>query len=135
MLRIAFAVCALGLLGSHAAAEQLTYRYLPTSGAGTTSLYRGSDGAAGTRRAWWGGAQRPANGEARATHVVTFRHPYNGQNVSVPITFPDGTPRIEHLADRIVYNYGAYSITSRFLSDGSVEVTYNSGLFRALRLQ
>lgn len=136
MFRVVLAVLGLLLLaGPRLTAEQVRFRYLPTSPDGSTSLYRGSDGAPGVRRSWYGGAASAYPQEVRATHMVTFRHPYTGQNVSVPITFPDGTPRIEYAGDRIIYNYGAYTVTSRFLSDGTVEVIYNSGLFRPLRFQ
>jgi len=116
-------------------AEQVAFRYMPTAANGSTSLYRGSDGAPGERRAWWGGPARAFNQEVRATHIVTFKHPYNNQNVSVPLTLPDGTPRIDYATDRVIYNYGAYMVTSRFLPDGSVEVIYNSGLFRPLQFR
>ena len=56
-----------------------------------------------------------------------------GRNVTVPIRMPEGQPRLEHRADRIVYNYGDYTIEARFLTDGSVDVVYNTGTFgRAL---
>jgi hypothetical protein len=45
---------------------------------------------------------------------------------------PEGTPRIEHVWRRIVYNYGSYTVAVLFLPDGSVDVIYNSGLLRGL---
>jgi hypothetical protein len=50
--------------------------------------------------------------------------------VTVPLCLPEGTPRVEHVRDRIVYNYGSYTVEVRFLPDGSVDVLYSSGLFR-----
>jgi hypothetical protein len=67
----------------------------------------------------------------RATRLVCFRHPCTGQNVSVPLALPDSTPRMEYVRDRVVYNYGDYTVEIRFLKDGSAEVIYDSGLFRA----
>ncbi len=66
--------------------------------------------------------------------MVTFRHPYTGRNVTLPLTLPEGTPRLEHLADRIVYNYGEYTVEARFFRDGSVETVYNSGFLRPLAM-
>jgi len=48
----------------------------------------------------------------------------------VPLTLPEGTPRIEHRRNRIVYNYGSDVVEVHFLSDGSADVIYDSGLFR-----
>jgi hypothetical protein len=66
------------------------------------------------------------------TCVLTFTHPCTGQAVAVPLYLPAGTPNIEHVYRRIVYNYGSYTVEVRFLPDGSVDVIYNSGLLRAL---
>jgi hypothetical protein len=52
--------------------------------------------------------------------------------VRVPIAFPIGTPLLEYRTDSVVYDYGTYSITVRFIEDGSVDVVYRSGLFRSL---
>jgi hypothetical protein len=67
----------------------------------------------------------------RPTHVVSFIHPYTGRQVHVPIAFPvDSTPRVEHRYNRIIFNYGSDTIEVVFLSDGSVDVVYNSGFLR-----
>jgi hypothetical protein len=63
---------------------------------------------------------------------VPFKHIYTGQEVRVPLALPDSTPVIEHVRQRIVYNYGSYSVTVRFLPDGGVEVIYSTGLMRAI---
>ena len=52
--------------------------------------------------------------------------------VTVPLRLPADTPRMEHRADRIIYNYNDYVVEARFLEDGSVDVVYNSGLLRPL---
>jgi hypothetical protein len=64
--------------------------------------------------------------------VVTFRHGCSGQLVSVPIAFPEGTPRVAYRASSIMYNYGSYTVEAVFLADGSVDVIYDSGLLRPL---
>lgn len=130
MLRAATLLTLL-LFAGVAAGDSLTVRYP----AGSTSLFRGADGTVGDHRAWYGGPAQPVVNGPRPTHVVTYLHPYTGQNVNVPVTLPESTPRIHHATDRIVYNYGSYTVTSRFLPDGSVEVIYNSGLFRPLQLR
>jgi hypothetical protein len=67
-----------------------------------------------------------------ATCPLVFTHPCTGEQVRVPVALPAGTPRIEHVWHRIVFNYGSYTLEVRFLPDGSVDVIYNSGLLRAL---
>jgi hypothetical protein len=52
--------------------------------------------------------------------------------VTVPLFLPWGTLRIEHVRDRIVYNYGSFTTQVRFLPDGSLDVIYNNGFLRAL---
>lgn len=64
--------------------------------------------------------------------VKSFQHPCTGQTILVPLALPCGTPTIEHVHRRTVYNYGSYTVEVRFLPDGSVDVIYNSGLLRAL---
>jgi hypothetical protein len=48
------------------------------------------------------------------------------------LALPDGTPVIEHVRQRIVYNYGSYTVEVRFLPEGAVDVIYNSGLLRRI---
>jgi hypothetical protein len=67
----------------------------------------------------------------RATRLVSFRHPDTGQTVTVPLALPDSTPRMEYVRDHVVYNYGSYTVEVRFVKDGSADVIYDSGLFRA----
>lgn len=62
----------------------------------------------------------------------TFCHPCTGQTVIVPLALPFGTPTIYHRPNRVVYNYGSDFVEVHFLPDGSVDVIYSSGLFRAI---
>jgi hypothetical protein len=48
------------------------------------------------------------------------------------LALPEGTPVIMHVWQGIVYDYGSYTVEVRFLSDGSVDVIYNSGLLRRI---
>jgi hypothetical protein len=38
---------------------------------------------------------------------------------------------MEYRTRRVIYNYGSDTVEVHFLPDGSVDVIYNSGLFRA----
>jgi hypothetical protein len=64
--------------------------------------------------------------------MVTFRHPCTGLTVVAPLALPDSTPRMEYRTNRVIYNYGSYTVEVHFLPDGRVDVIYNSGLFREL---
>jgi hypothetical protein len=86
--------------------------------------------AAGERRTLTG--WQPYNcPPPRTTRLVNFRHPCTNQTVTVPLALPDSTPRMEYVGDRVVYNYGDYTVEVRFLPDGSADVFYDSGLLRA----
>jgi hypothetical protein len=75
----------------------------------------------------------PYNCEPKPNCQKTFRHPCTGQCLNVPLRLPlDSTPNIEHRRDRVIYNYGSYTVEIDFLPDGSVNVIYNSGLMRAV---
>jgi hypothetical protein len=133
---IAFVLSAsLGLaLCAPASAEVLRMRYSPQDLCGHTTLKVSPDGAKGEWQAGYLGlVKRPYYCQKTPTHLVTFRHPYTARTVAVSIAFPaTGTPTIYHQTDAIVYSYGTYTVRAEFLSDGSVDVVYNSGLFRPL---
>jgi hypothetical protein len=119
---------AMALSPRYAAAEQARYRYVPGgAGSGVTLQYAG-----GERLSLLGAVRRPDEGPPKATHVLTFTHPVSRQTVAVPAALPTSTPRIEYSFRRVTYNYGSYFVRFVFLPDGSVEVVYSSGLFRAL---
>jgi hypothetical protein len=81
---------------------------------------------------WFGPLKPPHSEVPHPNQLVSFCHPCTGGTVVVPLALPCGTPVIEHLYHRTVYNYGSYSVEVRFLPDGSVDVIYDSGLLRAL---
>jgi hypothetical protein len=115
------------------AAELVRFRYVPVDACGNlTQVPAGPNGALGEQLTGFGLRPQPFNRVLRPNQMVTFRHPYTGRNVTVPMTLPEGTPRLEHRADRIVYNYGEYIVEARFFPDGSVETVYNSGFLRPL---
>jgi hypothetical protein len=116
-----------------AAAEQVRFRFVPTDPCGNmTQVPAGPNGALGEQLTGFGLRPQPYGRVFRPNQLVTFRHPYNGRNVTVPLTLPQGTPRLEHRADSIVFNYGTYVVEARFFTDGSVETVYNSGFLRPL---
>jgi hypothetical protein len=112
-----------------AAAERVRFHFVPAAQGPATTL---QPAGTGERVSWFGTVREPYNSPQRPTHVVTFRHAYSGQLVSVPMTLPEGTPRIEYRANRIIYNYGSYTVQAVFLQDGSVDVVYDSGFLRPL---
>jgi hypothetical protein len=121
-----------GAAPSWAAAEQVRFRFAPADACGTmTPVPIGPEGSMGELKRFFGARPMPYAGLVRPTQMVTFRHT-NGRNVTVPLRLPDSTPRMEHRADRIIYNYNDYVVEARFLPNGSVDVVYNSGLMRPL---
>ena len=120
------------LAGPIAAAAEVRFHYVPVDARGNTTLQpSGASDGVGERRRWLGTVREPYNNQPRPTHLATYRHPYTGQSITVPLTFPDGVPRIEYVWNRVVYNYGSYIVAAQFLPDGSVDVIYNYGFLRS----
>jgi len=123
-----------GVMPSWAVAEQVRYHFVPADACGkTTQTPVGPKGAMGELRLGLGLRVEPYPYVVKPTQMVTFRHPYTARNVTVPLRLPASTARMEHRADRIIYNYNDYTVEARFLPDGSVDVIYNSGLARPLK--
>jgi hypothetical protein len=119
------------ICGNPAGAAQIRFHYAPNNACGSTALKPGGPCCSpGERVAWFGMYREAYNCEPRATHVVTFYHPFIGRNVSVPMAFPEGTPRIEYRSNRVIYNYGSYTVEAHFFPDGSVDTVYNTGFLR-----
>ncbi|MCS7045860.1 MAG: hypothetical protein NZO58_05850 [Gemmataceae bacterium] len=120
------------LLPPAAHAETVRFRYVPLDACGRTGLVAiGPDGAIGELYRGFGLRPRPYYQAPVPTHWVTFRHS-NGNCVIVPLTLPQGEPRVETRSDRIVYHCDRYEVEVRFSPDGGVEVWYNSGWLRPL---
>jgi hypothetical protein len=127
------AVFALLATAGVANAERVRYHFLPADICGNTlQTPAGRDNAIGERVSYLGLGNRPYQCPMPPTHMVTFYHPYSRQNVVVPMALPDCTPRLQTKSDRIVFNYGDYSVEAIFLPDGSVDTVYDSGMFRPL---
>jgi hypothetical protein len=128
-------LCLFLVTAASASAEVVRYRYAPKDACGNTALVPGPNGAPGERSAFLGGPTEPYPKVPAPTHMVTYLHPISKRNVIVPMTFPQGTPRIETRGDRILYNWSGYQVQARFRDDGSVEVIYNSGVLRPISFQ
>lgn len=127
-------VLVLGAAPSWAGAEQVRYHFAPADACGkTTQTPIGPNGSMGELKLGLGLRVLPYPYVVKPTQMVTFRHPYTGRNVTVPLRLPPSTARMEHRSDRIIYNFGDYTVEARFLPDGSVDVIYNSGLARPLK--
>ena len=125
------AVC----LAAPAAAEAVRFHYARADACGAMVQVPIAPGAIGERLNGFGFSPRPFNETFRPNQIVTFRHPFTGRNVTIPLTLPVSTPRIEHQSDAVIFNYGSYTATVRFFADGSADVTYNSGFLRPLVVQ
>jgi hypothetical protein len=135
-MRWLITLAALALLTAAAPAEQARFRFAPTGTNGSlVQVAAGPSGALGERIRGLGFSAEPYPGVVRPNQMVTVRHPYTCTNVIVPLRLPEDTPRLEHRADRIIYNYGSYVVEVRFLPDGSVDTVYNSGFLRPLRIE
>jgi hypothetical protein len=122
------------VLAVPAQAERVRFRYPLADITGTVVQTPGVPHATpGERIADLGAVREPASCRLRPTHMVTFYHPAVNRNVTVPMALPyDNTPRTEHRGNRLIFNYGSYTVETLFLDDGSVEVVYNSGPGRPL---
>jgi len=125
------ALAALLQVAGHANAARVRYHFTPVDANGATTLRPGDVSGYG-RRLTIPGFERPMPGPPPGmTFLMTYWHPLSSRRITVPVTFPDGTPTIQHGRDWIMYDYGSYSVRIRFLADGSVDVIYDNGLLRA----
>ncbi len=132
-LRLLALVGIVGAAPSIANAEQVRYRFVPTDACGTMKqVPAGPEGTLGELRRGLGARALPYPFVIRANHMVTFRHPFTGKNVNIPLRLPNGEPRMETRADRIIYTHGDYFVEVRFHADGSADLLYNSGFGRPL---
>jgi hypothetical protein len=116
------------LEGSPALAARVRCHFTPIDANGNTTL-RPGDVSGYEPRPPVLGIQRSVPGPPPGTtFLITFWHNLSSRYVTVPVTLPEGTPTIEHMRNRIIYNYGSYTVGVRFLPDGSVDVIYDSGL-------
>jgi hypothetical protein len=116
-----------------AAAARVRFHYVPVpDGCGTMELQPLYPDAPGERFCHFGKHGMPYSGSPHPNQLATFCHLWNGATVRVPLDLPVGTPRLEHVWAKTVFNYGSYTVEVRFVPDGSVDVIYNSGPCREL---
>jgi hypothetical protein len=115
-------------------AAELRFHYVAIDEAGNTRLapIAGAGGGVGERVEFLGSVREPINAPPRPTHRVTFKHPYTGRTITIPLSLPEDTPRMRLSRSRVIYDYGSYTVEARFQPDGSVDVVYNSGLLRRI---
>jgi hypothetical protein len=116
-----------------AVADSVRFRFAPAGENATmVQVPIGPGGTIGELYTGVSATPKPFNRSLRTNQVVTFRHPYSGRDVSIPLLLPENTPRVEHIGDRVRLNYGSYYVEARFTPDGGVDVVYNSGVLRPL---
>jgi hypothetical protein len=131
VLRLAAITILVLAMASTARAERVKFHYAAADICAGRLVPGGPD-VVGERIGIFGTSREPVHCRLRPTHLVTYHHPCTNAMVTVPLRLPEDTPRIEHRGDRIIYNYGSYTIETIFISDGSVDVIYNSGGLRPL---
>jgi hypothetical protein len=120
----------LGLVPTQVAQAAIArFHYVPNGPNGALT-HVASEPGAGERISVYGVRSDPY--VPRPTVMIAYRHPTTGQTLNVPLALPMGTPQVYHRTNRIVYDYSGYTVQVVFLADGSVDVVYNSGLFRGL---
>jgi hypothetical protein len=127
---LAAAVVILAAAGS-AEAARLRYHYGPADDHGTMILRPVNGGFPGERLTLmlrWEPYNCPP---PRATRLVTFCHSCTKRNIIIPLGLPLDTPIMEYRANRTIYNYGTHTVEIHFLADGTVDVIFTSGAFRA----
>jgi hypothetical protein len=126
------AVVHFGLFPAEAAAGRTRFHFAPIDASGITTLKPDpATGAPGERISRFGTVVEPVAAPPRPTVQMIFRHPLTGQNVTVPLRLPPDTPRMEYRYNRVIYNYGSETVEVHFLDNGTVDVIYTTGLFRA----
>jgi hypothetical protein len=112
-----------------ASAARARFHYVPSPGGGPMTLAPFAPGAPGERLSAFGNEPYRCP-PPRVTWIGCYRHTFSGCTVQVPLGLPPDTPTIQHRANRIIFNYGSYTVDVVFLEDGSVDVVYSNGLFR-----
>ncbi|HZU39144.1 MAG TPA: hypothetical protein VFA18_24675 [Gemmataceae bacterium] len=116
-----------------ASAGRVRYHYVPVNNCGTLTLKPcGPNNATGEYLAWFGASRTAATWQPHVNTQLTFRHPYTGQQVTVPVYLPAWVPKIEYRNHWVIYNYGSFATEIHFLPDGSVDVEYTNGFLRGL---
>jgi hypothetical protein len=124
-LRALVPVFVMMVAAGQASAARLRYHYQPAPCPGPALSCAGGERL--TLRGW----EPYGNPPPPATCLATFKHPATGQCITLPLALPPSTPNMEYRTNRVIYNYGSYTVEVHFLADGTADVIYNSGLQRA----
>lgn len=111
-----------------ARAARLRYHYVPAGDNAVMTLAPSTFGTPGVRVTLRGSCA-DSRQPPLATCVKTFQHPCTGQTINVPLNLP-GNPKIYYRTNVVLYDYTGDFVEVRFLPDGSVDVSYSTGLFR-----
>ena len=130
----AAALTVLVLAAAQVQAERVRYHFAAADIAGNTvQTPAGKCNAIGERVSYLGLGASPYGGAMRPNYLVTFSNPVTKGMVTVPLALPEGTPQMRYARNRAIFDYGTYQVEVVFLPDGSVDVYYDSGLFRKLQ--
>ncbi len=118
---------------TQAQAARVRYHYVPCEGSdGCTFRLEKPCAQVGEKLTWFGLVKQPYPCPPKPTGIVTFQHPATHHPVNVPLALPtDSSPNMEYRSNRVIYNYGSETVEVHFLSDGTFDVIYSSGLLRA----
>lgn len=111
-------------------AERVRYHYVPNAYGTSTLKPCGPNGAAGEVIAWLGRTRKPINVVPHVNTQLTFRQPYTGQSITVPVYLPHWVPRVAYTRHWVTYEYSNFAVEIHFLPDGAVDVEYVTGLLR-----
>jgi hypothetical protein len=118
------------LLGSlafanQASAARVRYHYVPTGPDESAAVTQSGGSERLTWRGRWEASDCPT---PKPTCFPTFRHPDTGRSLTVPLALPEGTPQMLYRTNRVIYDYSGFTVEVHFLSDGSADVIYTTGL-------
>src|SRR5947209_8706295 len=94
-------------------ADRVRFHYAARAVCASAPTGPGAPTVVGERITLFGGTE-PYTCQLRPNQVVTLRHYYTGQLVSVPMRLPPDIPLVQHRYNRTIFNYGSYSVEAVF---------------------
>jgi hypothetical protein len=123
-LWMAALVCGLAFV-NHADAARVRFHYVAAGPDDKAAVTQSGSGERLTLRGSWQATDCPA---PRPTQFATFCHPDSGRRLTLPLALPEGTPQMLYRTNRVTYDYSGFTVEVHFLSDGSADVIYTTGL-------
>jgi hypothetical protein len=117
-------VCGL-TFADQANAARVRFHYVP---AGPEEKSVVTQAGSGERLTWRGAWQATDCPTPKPTCFSTFRHPDTGRCLTLPLALPEGTPQMLYRTNRVIYDYSGFTVEVHFLSDGTADVIYTTGL-------